>query len=76
MSSTRKNLLLVGDDFTLTILKPQQASWDGKVFCLYEDAYGDVDLKIMTPDALKSNFECDMSGIDDFIGGVDPNIEV
>lgn len=65
----RKNIVLGQEDseFALTIMIPMSGEHDGRLFVLYEDAFGDADLKIMTPKAIAKNYNVDLEEINVFI---------
>lgn len=70
----RKNIILIPNEedseFALTIMYPMSNMFDGKIFALIEDSFGDVDLKIMTPEAVAKNFDVSLEEINKFIDEV------
>lgn len=65
----RANLFLSGEDdaYTLTLMKPASSEYNGKLIVIYEDAFGDVNLNIMTPQAIFKNYGVDIELINNFI---------
>lgn len=70
MSSPRKALMftLEHEECALTIMKPLSGKFPTQVIAIYEDAYGEVDMRIMTPQAISSNYGIDLQEIELFIG--------
>ena len=68
----RKNIILSNEDseFALTIMYPMSGEYSGKLFVIYEDALGDVDLKIMIPEAIAKNYDVSLEEINVFIESV------
>lgn len=73
MSSPRKALLLPleYEDCVITIMKPMSGEFTDQVIAIYEDAHGDIDLRLMTPKAVSQNYGVDLNEIMEFIGGRD-----
>jgi len=73
----RKNIVLGNEDgeFALTIMNPMSGAHDGKVFVIYEDAFGEADLKIMTPKAVSNNYDVDLEEINVFMETAKLDIE-
>lgn len=65
----RANLFLLGEDdaYTLTLMKPASSEYNEKLIVIYEDAFGDVNLNIMTPQAIFKNYGVDIELINNFI---------
>lgn len=65
----RKNIVLGNeeDEFALTIMNPMSGAHDGKLFVIFEDSFGDADLKIMTPKAIAKNYNVDLEEITVFM---------
>ncbi len=69
----RKNIILsdIDNEFALTIMYPMSGEYEGKLFVIYEDSLGDVDLKIMTPKAIAKNYDVSLEEIKVFIDEVE-----
>lgn len=65
----RENIILTEEDgeFALTIMYPMSGEHSGRLFVLYEDSLGDVDFKIMTPDAIIKNYGVSSEEIKEFV---------
>ena len=65
----RKNIILTQEegDFALTIMYPMSGEYSGKLFLIYEDAFGEADFKIMTPEAIAKNYNVSLEEINVFI---------
>ena len=65
----RKNIVLGHEEgeFAITLMIPMSGEHDGRVFVIYEDAFGDAELKIMTPEAVAKNYDVDLDEINKFI---------
>ena len=65
----RKNIILSNEEneFALTIMYPMSGEYEGRLFVLYEDAFGEADLKIMTPKAIAKNYNVSLDEINVFI---------
>jgi len=65
----RENIVLTNEEgeFALTIMYPMSGEYEGRIFVLYEDAWGDADLKIMTPKAVAKNYNVSLEEINVFI---------
>jgi hypothetical protein len=72
----RENIVFSNEDseFALTIMYPMSGEYEGRLFVLYEDAYGDADLKIMTPEAIAKNYDVSLEEINVFILTVEEQI--
>lgn len=70
MSSPRKALMftLEHEDSVITIMKPMSGEFTKQVIVVYEDAYGEVDMRLMTPQGVSSNYGVDLQEIELFIG--------
>ena len=74
----RENIILTQEEgeFALTIMYPMSGEYEGRLFVLYEDAFGDADLKIMTPKAIAKNYDVSLDEINVFIAeATKPNEE-
>lgn len=69
----RDNIVLTNEEaeFALTIMYPMSGEYEGRLFVLYEDAFGDADLKIMTPKAVAKNYDVSLDEINVFIETVE-----
>ena len=54
----RDNILVASNEeqYALTIFYPSSYYYEGKLIVVYEDAGGDVDIKIMTPRGIVKNY--------------------
>lgn len=60
-------VLIVEEEFALTLMYPMSGEHDCKLIVLYEDAHGEVDMKIMTPKAIANNYSVSIDEINTFI---------
>ncbi len=69
----RENIILTNEEgeFALTIMYPMSGEYEGRLFIIYEDSLGDVDLKIMTPKAIAKNYNVSLEEINVFIETVE-----
>lgn len=56
------------EDSVITIMKPLSGEFTTQVLVIYEDAYADIDMRLMTPDAVASNYGVDIQEIEEFLG--------
>lgn len=54
------------EDNAVTILKPLSSEHEGKLIVVFEDAYGDLNMNLMTEDAVKLNYYVTDEEIEDF----------
>lgn len=75
MYSKRENIILCSEDgdYCITLLYPSSSSYGDKLIVIYEDAYGDVDLKIMKSDVIAKNYNVSIDEINTFIDNVNCN---
>jgi hypothetical protein len=69
----RANIVLSNEEaeFALTIMYPMSGEYEGRLFVLYEDALGDADFKIMTPNAIVKNYNVSLEELNVFIEEVE-----
>lgn len=69
----RENIVLTEEEgeFALTIMYPMSGEYQDRLFVLYEDAFGEADLKIMTPKAIVKNYNVSLDEINVFIETVE-----
>jgi len=44
------------EDFQLVVLKPSSGYFEGKIISIYQDAYGNVETSLVTPEELREKY--------------------